>query len=82
MKDTAVRDKDGLIIYDPTDDAFEEEKCLAESDDALFTDEYMLAFAEKADAEIRRAKIVDRIVSVGVIAGIIIYTGFLIWIFL
>jgi len=82
MKDTAVRDKDGLIIYDPTDDAFEEDECLAESDDALFTDEYMLAFAEKADAEIRRAKIIDRFISVGVITGTIAYTAFLFWLFL
>lgn len=50
--------------YDPTDDEFEEDEAGVKSDEELFTDEYMLAFAEETDREINRHKILDRIVTV------------------
>lgn len=71
MEDKTIRDKDGIIIYDPTDDACEEDNAGIMNDDELFTDEYMLAFAEESDRQIRRMTILDRIVSVVVILAVI-----------
>lgn len=62
---------DKYIGYDPTDDEFEEDIAGIKSDDEIFTDEYMLAFADEADREIRRHRILDRIVSVVVILALI-----------
>lgn len=71
MEDKTIRDEDGVIIYDPTDDAFEEDDAGLRSDDEIFTDEYMLAFAKDADREVRRQKILDRIVSAVVILALV-----------
>lgn len=70
MEDKTVRDEDGIMVYDPTDDAFEDDMVGVKTDDEIFTDEYMLAFAEEADREIRRHRILDRIVTVVVILAL------------
>lgn len=62
---------DKYIGYDPTDDEFEEDVTGVKSDDEIFTDEYMLAFAEEADREIRRHRILDLIVTVVMILALI-----------
>lgn len=67
-----VRDEDGIIVYDESDDYFDDETATLCDDEEIFTDEYMLAFAEKSDAEIAREKRVQRWISIGVIVGIIL----------
>lgn len=47
----------------------------------LFSDEYMQRFADETDAEMALAKRIDRLVSVGVIFGIILFVSLLCWIF-
>lgn len=73
------RDKDGIILYDSTDDA-EDSEVTAEEED-IFTDEYMRAFADAEERKIRRMKRIDRIVSVGVIVGIVLFVSLLCWIY-
>lgn len=72
------RDKDGIILYDSTDDAEECEVTSEEED--IFTDEYMRAFAEE-ERKIKRMKRIDRMVSVSVIVGIILFVSLLCWIY-
>lgn len=86
-------EEDGVVVYDPTDDV-EEEMPKKRDDDTmeladyylqqtpgLFSDEYMQRFAEKTDAEMARAKRIDRLVSLGVIVGIVLFIALLCWIF-
>lgn len=72
------RDKDGIILYDSTDDAEESEVTEEEN---IFTDEYMRAFADEEECKIRRMKRIDRMVSVGVIVGIVLFISLLCWIY-
>lgn len=72
------RDKDGIILYDSTDDAEESEVTEEEN---IFTDEYMRAFADEEERKIRRMKRIDRMVSVGVIVGIVLFISLLCWIY-
>lgn len=65
-----MRDEVEMMGYGPTDDAFEVDAAGVQNDDEIFTDEYMLAFAEEADREIRLHMILDRIVTVVVILAL------------
>lgn len=73
------RDNDGIILYDSTDDADESEVTAEEEN--IFTDEYMRAFADAEERKIRRMKRIDRMVSVGVIVGIVLFVSLLCWIY-
>lgn len=73
------RDIDGIILYDSTDDA-EESDVMSEGEN-IFTDEYMRAFAEEEERKIKRMKRIDRMVSVGVIVGIVLFISLLCWIY-
>lgn len=73
------RDEDGIILYDSTDDMDENE--VPAEDDDIFTDEYMLALADTEERKIARMKRIDRMVSVGVIVGIVLFVALLVWIF-
>lgn len=73
------RDIDGIILYDSTDDA-EESDVMSEGEN-IFTDEYMRAFADEEECKIRRMKRIDRMVSVGVIVGIVLFVSLLCWIY-
>lgn len=75
-----VRDSDGIIIYDESDDYCEdevddEEMVLATSHNALFTAEELREFREKKFAEEAREKRLQRWISVGVILGCILFTA-------
>ncbi len=70
MEDKTMREEVEMKGYGPTDDAFEEDAAGVQNDDEIFTDEYMLAFAEEADREIRLHMILDRIVTVVVILAL------------
>ena len=63
------------IIYDETDDYDES----SNSEQDVFTYEYMNNFAAKHDAEIKRHKLIDNCISVSVILGIILFTALLVW---
>ena len=73
------RDDDGIILYDSTDDMDEIE--LAEESGDTFTDEYMLQLAESEERKIARAKHIDRMVSAGVVVGIILLVALFVWLF-
>ena len=73
------RDKDGIILYDSTDDAEESE--VSSMEENIFTDEYMRAFADEEERKIARIKRIDRMVSVGVIVGIVLFISLLCWIY-
>lgn len=73
------RDIDGIILYDSTDDA-EESDVMSEGEN-IFTDEYMRAFADEEERKIKRMKRIDRMVSVGVIIGIVLFISLLCWIY-
>lgn len=74
-EDLIMRDKDGIIIYDPTDDDLGDTR----DNRDVFTQRYMLEFARRQDAEIARNQRIDRLVSVGVILSIILFTWLLVW---
>lgn len=73
--DATLRDEDGIILFDASDDGNDEDR----DNGDVFSQEYMLEFARKHDAEIARNKRIDRLVSVGVILGIILFTALLAW---
>lgn len=73
------RDIDGIILCDSTDDA-EESDVMSEGEN-IFTDEYMRAFADEEERKIKRMKRIDRMVSVGVIVGIVLFISLLCWIY-
>ena len=73
------RDIDGIILYDSTDDA--EECDVAAEEENIFTDEYMRAFADEEERKIKCMKRIDRMVSVGVIVGIVLFISLLCWIY-
>lgn len=73
------RDIDGIILYDSTDDAEESE--VSSMEENIFTDEYMRAFADEEERKIKRMKRIDRMVSVGVIVGIVLFISLLCWIY-
>lgn len=71
-----IRDEDGIIIYDESDDysdddLTDENGFILKSNEEIFTDEYMLDYAEKMDAKIAHEKKIQRWISVGVIVGCI-----------
>lgn len=73
------RDIDGIILYDSTDDIDESE--VTPEEENIFTDEYMRAFADEEERKIKRMKRIDRMVSVGVIVGIVLFISLLCWIY-
>ena len=73
------RDEDGIILYDSTDDA-DESEVMSEGED-IFTDEYLRAFADEEERKIKRMKRIERMVSVGVIVGIVLFVLLLCWIY-
>lgn len=75
-EDLTMRDDDGIIIHDPTDDDLGDYR----DNSDVFTQEYMLEFARRHDAEIARNRRIDRLVSVSVILSIILFTALLVWI--
>lgn len=69
-----VRDNDGIIIYDETDDLFTDELTDESGNELMsnrdiFTDEYMLALADEFDADNARHERIQRLISIGVIVG-------------
>lgn len=50
------------------------------SNEEIFTDEYMRNFEKKMDAQVAREKRQQRLISVGVIAGVILFIGFVIYV--
>ncbi len=73
-EDATIREESGIIVYDPTDDGNDDER-----NDPVFTQEYMLEFARKHDAEIGKNKRIDRLMSIGVILGIVMFAALLVW---
>ena len=77
-----VIEKDGVVIYDESDDydPGEDETTQSEADgfrlltnEEIFTDEYMQNYAKKMDAQIDREKRIQRLISVGVIVAVILF---------
>ncbi len=73
------RDIDGIILYDSTDDIDENE--VSSMEENIFTDEHMQAFADEEERKIRRMKRIDKMVSVGVVVGIVTFVSLLCWIY-
>lgn len=78
-------EEDGVIIYDESDDYAPDEDDASEfrlmTNEEIFTDEYIRDYAARMDAKIAREKRIHRLISIGVILGIIAYTCFLIAVF-
>lgn len=75
-EDLTMRDDDGIIIYDSSDDDLGDDR----DNNDVFSQGYMLEFARRHDAEIARNRCIDRLVSVSVILSIILFTALLVWI--
>ncbi len=58
--------------YDPGEDDGSEEFHLM-SNEEIFTEEYMREYSVKMDSKIKREKRNDRLISVGVVAGVIVF---------
>ena len=90
MKHFEMIEEDGIMVYDGSDDydPGEDENCASEDggfrlmdNEEIFTDEYMREYDRKMDAKKAKEKRVQRLISIGVISGIIIYTVILSLIF-
>lgn len=82
-----VIEEDGVVIYDESDDydagedeVTETDKFRLKTNEEIFTDEYMLDYAEKMDAKIAREKRMDHIISASVIIGIVLYIALVVYI--
>lgn len=76
-----VQDADGITLYDATDDREDSNVTGLKDNREIFTDEYMLAFADEADAKNARLKRNERIVSIGVIISIVALIAALCWMY-
>lgn len=74
----------GVVIHDESDDfdPGQEEATQTEvggfrirTNEEIFTDEYMQDYARKMDNQIAREKRIQRFISVGVIAAVILFIG-------
>ena len=90
MKHFETIEEDGIVIYDESDDydPGEDENCASEDggfrlmdNEEIFSDEYMREYDRKMDAKKTKEKRVQRLISIGVISGIITYTAILCLIF-
>ncbi len=75
-----IIEEDDVVIYDESDDYDPGEDDGSEefrlmTNEEIFTDEYMQAYAEEMDAKIKREKRNDRLVSIGVVAGVITFVA-------
>lgn len=85
-----IIEEDGVILYDESDDYAPGEDEPAQTDgefrlmtnEEIFTDEYMREYDRKMEAKIAREKRTQRLISIGVVSGVIIYTAILTLIFL
>ncbi len=80
-------EKDGVVIYDESDDYDPGEDEVVEEGNAevsgfrlmsnkeIFTDEYMQNYARKMDAEIAKEERTQRLISVGVVAAVVLFIG-------
>ncbi len=93
MKDKFdVIEEDGVVIYDESDDydPGEDEDNPCENTDEgefrlltneeIFTDEYMQEYARKMDAQIAKEKRYQRLISIGVVVGVILFIAFVTYI--
>lgn len=84
-----IIEEDGVIIYDASDDydPGEDEQTQTDGEfrlmtnEEIFTDEYMREYDRKMEAKIAREKRTQRLTSIGVVSGVIIYTAILTLIF-
>lgn len=71
-------------FFDPTDDQADDE--IIDSghhlmtNEEIFTDEYMLDFAEKMDAKIAKEKLIQNIISVSVVLGCLLFISLIVYI--
>ena len=77
-------EEDGVVIFDKSDDYDPGEVEVNQSEpdsfrlmtnEEIFTDEYMQEYARKMDNQIAREKRLQRLISVGVIAAVILFIG-------
>lgn len=76
-----VVEEDGVVLYDASDDKEESHTFGLKDNRDIFTQEYMEAFAAESDAKNARLRRNDRLVSVGMILGIVAFSALLAWIF-
>ncbi|MDE5607958.1 MAG: hypothetical protein K2I64_03390 [Muribaculaceae bacterium] len=84
-KEFEVIEVDGVVVYDESNDYvpgedFYDELCKLEGNDDLDM-EYILSTESLREAEMRRKKRRDGLVSVAVITSIVLYVGVLCWLF-
>lgn len=80
-----IIEEDGVILYDESDDYDPGEDEPNSNDggfrlmtnEEIFTDEYMREYDRKMEAKIAKEKRTQRLISIGVITGIIFYTAIL-----
>lgn len=75
-----IIEEDDVVIYDERDDYDpgedeESEEFHLMTNEEIFTDEYMQAYAAEMDSKIRREKRNDRLISIGVVAGVIVFVA-------
>lgn len=80
-----VEDDDVVIYdesddYDPGEDSAETGEFRLMTNEEIFTDEYMQDYAAKMDAKIAREKRNDRLISIAVIIGIILFVAAVVYI--
>ncbi len=88
MKDKFdIVEKDGVVIYDESDDYDPGEDEVVGEGDAqaggfrlmsnkeIFTDEYMQNYARKMDAEMAKEERTQRLISVGVVVAVVLFIG-------
>lgn len=90
MKHFETIEEEGIVVYDESDDydPGEDEKYASEDssfrlmdNEEIFTDEYMREYDRKMEAKKAKEKRVQRLISLSVISGIIIYIAILSLIF-
>ncbi len=73
-----IIEENDVVVYDESDDYDpgedeESEEFRLMTNEEIFTDEYLQAYAKEMDAKIKREKRNDRLISVGVVAGVIVF---------
>lgn len=73
-----IIEEDDVVIYDERDDYDpgedeESEEFHLMTNEEIFTDEYMREYAARMDAKIKREKQNDKLISIGVVAGVIVF---------
>lgn len=77
---------DGVVIYDESDDYYPGEErsgnglCELEGNEDLDM-EYILSTEQKRNAEMRRKKRIDSLISGAVVASVVLYIALLCWVF-